>query len=141
MDVVQGIRIKDDQVRNLGWLDRAQVLLYAEKMRAMQARHFQGPDRAHCGGSHPNFPMRPDSMWLAVRADGSVASFGGNVGDRLRDQRETIVGRRPVREAARVWDHLPPRREPQQFFIVPEIVLLDEVFLVPRARAAHHERW
>src|ERR1043166_1439079 len=82
-----------------------------------------------------------DPIPCSVRADGSVASFGGNVGDRLRDQRETIVGRRPVREAARVWDHLPPRREPQQFFIVPEIVLLEEVFLVPRSRAAHHERW
>ena len=68
-----------------------------------------------------------------------MATFGDDIGEALRDEREAVIGDGPLGAAAGVGDEHPPRQKPLLLGVLPDLALLPEIFLVPGGRAAYDE--
>ena len=68
-----------------------------------------------------------------------MASFGDDVREALRDEREAVIREGPLGAAPGVGDEHPPRQEPLLLRVFPDLALLPEIFFVPGGRTADDE--
>src|SRR5437762_4869466 len=127
------------KVRQLAWLERAQILVRPQEVRAVRARHFQCTHVAQRAGKHPHFPMRADPVRLAVRANRSIASVGDDVGEALRLHAEVIIRERSHPAPPQMRHQLAPRSPTLQLGILPNVANLEKILLIPWSGATDRE--
>ena len=65
-----GLRVEDEQVGQLARFERADVLVHADVVRAVERRGAERLQRRHAAlHEHPQLPVRAEALALAVRAE------------------------------------------------------------------------
>ena len=139
-DIRHRIAIDQHHVRQLARLDRADILIEAQRPRAADGRGAQRLDRRHAAFDEaPQLPVRGEPLFLAMRADAHRNAAPGQLSGFARRGRVGIILFRPdlAAHAGRLqlaaWDVLAEDR------MLPDVGVRSPIRVRPHAAEGHHQ--
>ena len=141
-DVVQRIRVEDDQVGKLARLDRPQVPVQADRLGTHDRSYAQRVMLVQTARRHrPQLPVVPQPLQLPVTPDPRPAPRLDQVLHKARMiRKDVLLVAEPLRAAPRdAIDHR-VRHEAPQLGVVVRILAAVEVVLGPRSAVGHQQR-
>ena len=140
-EVGQWVLGEYDQVRQFAFLNGAEFMIEADVVRAVERRGADGFERRHSTLlEHPQLPVRPEALHLAVRPEVHAHATIRQPLGRFGKRHVPVLVVRDERAAARAAIHNTTWSKRQQPLILPHIGVTVPVVLAPEAAVANDQR-